>query len=227
VIRPGTDESNAVHARINRTQVAVIVATGFAAIVLSGCINTTGTASSASSPASLHSTAGPTNATGTPIENSPSPSPSESVAPAPPPESQTSGADSRAAFISAADAVCGQAEHALGDIAAPSGPADLVDTLKAQLQVQQDAFTALQQLSPPEADRAEITTRLLDPYRGAIARQQTLLPTIANVVASGDHVQLATMHTDYDSASHPASVAAFVREYGFQACQSFDYFRGP
>ena len=139
--------------------------------------------------------------------------------------STTAGEDSRAAFITAADTVCGQAEAALAAIAAPIGPADLVDTLKAQLQVQQDTLTELRELSPPEADRTEITTRFLDPYRDAIARQQTLIPAIADVVSSGDHIQLATMHTDYDLAGHPPSVATFVRDYGFHICPSFDYFR--
>jgi hypothetical protein len=227
LIKLGADGPNAMRGRINRAQIALIMAAVVAAMLISGCTNTTRTDSATTSNPPVHPTAGPSTATSAPTKDSLERSPFESVAAAPQTESQTTIADARAAFIAAADAVCGQAERALSAISAPSGPADLVDTLKAQLQVQQDALAALGQLSTPEADRTEITSRLLDPYRDAIARQQSLLPSIANVVASGDHVQLATMHTDYDSASHPASVATFVREYGFQTCQSFDYFRGP
>jgi hypothetical protein len=146
-------------------------------------------------------------------------SPAPSVSPQP-------GAD-RAAFIRDADAACATATQQLNAVPAPSGPSELVRFLRAQLSVQQDLLAQLQRLSPPTGDRAQIEAAFLQPYRQAIARQQQLLPGVAQAVAAGDHVQLANLHTEFDTASHPRSLAAFVHGYGFHACQTFDYFRTP
>jgi hypothetical protein len=131
----------------------------------------------------------------------------------------------KARFITAADATCAAAERQLKALPQPSGPSELVASLRAQLAVQQNILASLRRLSPAASVRAVVSAALLAPYQQAIARQQQLLPDIARAVASGDHVQLASLHTAFDTAGHPPSVITFVNSYGFTACRSFDYFR--
>lgn len=207
----------------------LIIATGIA-IILSGCTST-GAATTSPQPSSpVAASPSPTLATPTPTGpagngSTAEPTPAGSTATAAPTNSEPTDTDIRSAFITAADAVCADAQHQLDAIPAPTGPTELADTLTADLQVEQNTLTKLQTLSPPEEDRAEITARLLNPYQQAIVSQQSLLPVLQKVIASGDTVQLANMHTEYDTTSHPQAVADFVRDYGFQACQMFDYFR--
>ncbi len=142
-----------------------------------------------------------------------------------PPKGHSLSGSSRPVFINAADAVCETARVQLDALPQPIGPSELIATLNDQLRVQQDALNSLQSLPQPEGDRAEITARLLVPFRNAIAREKVLLPAIGGSIASTDAVKLATLHTEYDVAGHPRAAAAFVREYGMNSCEKFEYFR--
>lgn len=226
-----------------RIRVGGIAVLAFAVLALGGCSDNTDptattNASTASGPASASlptgtgtttGSAGPAPGTGSLQDPGSQPAPAIGTSPTTTGNStaEGTGIDARAGYITAADAACDTAGHQLGAVTPANGPTELVATLKSQLQVQQDLLTTLSQLTPPAADGAEITARLIDPFQQAIAGQQALLPAIESAVsAAGDTVQLASLHTDYDTAGHPQSVAVFVRDYGFHTCQSFDYFRG-
>jgi len=207
-----------------RVPARLIIATGIA-IILSGCTST-GTAPTSPHP-SPTAAASPTSTPTTPTTTGPAESSATSgpAGVAPSTNQAPADTDPRSAFITAADAVCADAQHQLDAVPAPAGPADLAVALTTGLHVEQNTLTRLQQLAPPQADLGEITARLLNPYQQAIATQQSLLPVLQKVIASGDTVQLANMHTEYDTVSHPRVVADFVSDYGFHACQMFDYFR--
>jgi hypothetical protein len=178
--------------------VAVIV------LVLTGCTHRTHTTPQTST---------------TPTQASSQPSSSTSA--------QSSVPTTKAGYVRSADDVCASGQQRLTALPLPTGPSELVASLRARLQVAQAVLADLERLTPPEQDRASLSALLLSPYRAAITRQQQLIPNVAAAVASGDHVMLANMENDYETAGHPSSAAAFVRSYGLQSCQGYDYFRSP
>jgi hypothetical protein len=133
----------------------------------------------------------------------------------------------KAGYVRSADAVCASGRQRLTALPLPTGPSELVASLRARLLVAQAVLADLERLLPPQQDRTSVTGLLLWPYRAAITNQQQLIPKVAAAVASGDHVMLANMENDYETAGHPSSAAAFVRSYGLQSCQRYDYFRSP
>lgn len=189
----------------------------------------TASASTTTSPAGRQQVSSPvTTTTGAQrsrsVESNSVPTTTSSIAPVATTATDRSG---RAAYVAAAEAVCGRASTELAAVAPAIGPQDLVATLTAELGVQRRTLTALQQIPESPADRSQIVQRFLQPFQHAIADQQVLLPAIQAAVKSGDHIQLATLHTQYDQASHPPAPASFVRDFGIRSCQSFEDFRGP
>lgn len=110
------------------------------------------------------------------------------------------GDDEKAAFVADAAAVCEKAAADTKALKAPAAPAEFAPYADDIVRIAKQAQADLAKLTPPEADEADLRTKVLEPFadvvvegeafakkvRAAGPDQAKLLPLLGQVPDSGD-----------------------------------------
>lgn len=122
--------------------------------------------------------------------------------------------EAKTAYVDAASAVCSTASAEFAELPQPAAPADFAPFVQGTLTIAEQAQTGLSGLTPPEADRDELESRVLAPFADLIEEGRAFA---AQVEAAGtDQVALLPL-----LAQRPTATGVdldYLREYGLPVC---------
>ena len=122
--------------------------------------------------------------------------------------------DPKEAYVEAASEVCTSAQEEFAALTPPTAPADFAPYVEQTVALAEDAQRDLAALTPPEQDRAELESRVLDPFAELVEQGKAWG---AQVVAAGtDQTALLGL-----LAERPTSAEVdteFLRSYGLTSC---------
>jgi hypothetical protein len=129
---------------------------------------------------------------------------------------QVSSGLSRASYVSKAEAICTRINKEVAKLAAPTTPQALQAFVEKSLQLAQEGTGELKALDPPEADRADLKAKVLDPLDGQLAEGQAFLAKVRTAVAKNDQAALGQLITHPPTGSK--ADLDWMRSYGFKEC---------
>lgn len=122
-----------------------------------------------------------------------------------------SGGGSKEEFIAAADEACRAADERIDEVGQPRVEEDVFDYVEQAEEISADLVSDLQQLDPPEADRAGVEGMIEDIERATELLQPLAQATVdRDVEALEEHQQEIQQITD--------DVTEFAESYGFEVC---------
>jgi hypothetical protein len=129
---------------------------------------------------------------------------------------QVSSGLSKAAYISKAEAICSRINTEIGKLAAPTSPKAVEAFVEESLQIAEVGTGEIKALDPPEADRAAITAKVLDPLDGQLTAGRAFLVKVKEAVAKKDDTALGRLITNPPTGSK--ADLDWMRSYGFKQC---------
>lgn len=122
--------------------------------------------------------------------------------------------DPKQAYVDAASEVCTSAVEDFAGLTPPSAPADFAPYVEQTVEIVEGAQRDLAALTPPEQDRAELESKVLDPF-AELVEQGTAWGE--QVVAAGNDqtVLLGLLSQRPDSTGIDRE---FLRSYGLDPC---------
>jgi len=122
--------------------------------------------------------------------------------------------DPRVAYVEQATAVCDEASTDFSALTQPAAPADLGPFVNQTLAIAERAQTGLAELTPPEQDRADLESRVLDPFAALVDEGRAYA---ADVEAAGtDPAVLLPLLSQRPSVE--GIDLAYLRNYGLESC---------
>lgn len=128
----------------------------------------------------------------------------------------TASGQSKASYVSKAEAVCAKANADVKAEAFPTSPQGLPAYVQKLLDIADAATTQIKALEPPAADGGDLQAKVLTPLAGQVAEGRVYLAKIKKAVAANDQKTLGAL-----IASPPSGSKAdldWMRSYGFKAC---------
>jgi len=123
---------------------------------------------------------------------------------------------SRADYVSKAEAICTRINKEVDKLAAPTTPQALQAFVEKGLELAETGTGELKALDPPEADRADLKAKVLDPLDGQLAEGRVFLEKVRTAVAKNDQAALGQLITHPPTGSK--ADLAWMRSYGFKEC---------
>lgn len=121
----------------------------------------------------------------------------------------------RAAYVEQAEDACGTANEELAALAQPTGIAEVPEYTEAVVDLLDRTAREVATAQPPEEDRDEVTTKVLDPLADDVARAQEYAAEVRTAAESGDSAALLALVQDVPNTS---ADLAFMRDYGLVEC---------
>jgi hypothetical protein len=123
---------------------------------------------------------------------------------------------SRAEYVSQAEAICTRINKEVDKLSAPTTPQALQTFVEKSLQLAEDGTGELKALDAPEADRADLKAKVLDPLDGQLAEGRVFLDKVKAAVAKNDQAALGQLITHPPTGSK--ADLDWMRSYGFKEC---------
>ena len=123
-------------------------------------------------------------------------------------------ADLKPAYLSDAQAACDRASTSFAGLQTPTAPAEFAPFVNQTLAIAETAQSELAALTPPEADRAELDSKVLDPFATLVEKAKGYA---AQVEAAGTE-QAALLPLLAQRPSADAIDLEFLRSYGLASC---------
>ncbi|HUR15390.1 MAG TPA: hypothetical protein VM097_12985 [Mycobacteriales bacterium] len=123
---------------------------------------------------------------------------------------------SKAQYVSKAEVICTRLNKEIDGLTAPTSPAALESFLVEALRIAESGTAEIKALDPPEADKAAIRSKVLDPLEGQVAEGKQFLEDVKAAVAKNDQAALGKLISDPPTG--PEADLAWMRSYGFKEC---------
>lgn len=125
-----------------------------------------------------------------------------------------SGGDPKKEFIDEANGICEDAEDDFANLRQPTSVVELAPFAEKTLVIVQKAQRELAELTPPEQDRAELETRVLNPFAALVTEAEGFVEQVK--AAGQDQAQLIAL---ISKRPDPSKIdLAFLRSYGLGTC---------
>ena len=123
--------------------------------------------------------------------------------------------DPRAAYVEQAEQVCADANEQEAEIGTPASVTEVPAAADRALAVVRETVTEVTALEPPEADRADLQAKVLDPLRADLTAAEQYVAQLKAAASANDGAALLRLVQD-----RPQTTAdlAYMREYGFVEC---------
>lgn len=122
--------------------------------------------------------------------------------------------DPKAAYVKQATGVCERAQTEFSALAAPSTPAAIGAFADGTVAIAEKARKELAALTPPEADRAELQTKVLDPFAALVVDGKAFAGKVK--AAGADQAQLLPLLSQRPTTG--GIDLDYLRSYGLGAC---------
>ena len=122
-----------------------------------------------------------------------------------------SGGGSKEDFVAAADDACREADERIADVGQPRVEAGILEYVEQAEEISADLVADLEELDPPEADRAEVQ-EMID----GIERATELLEPMAQATVDRDVEKLEELQQEIQQVTD--DVTEFADGYGFEVC---------
>jgi len=124
------------------------------------------------------------------------------------------GGDPKEDFVEDASAICRQARTDVSSLPAPTSAAGFATFAEQIVAVGARAQQDLAALTPPEADRAELQTRVLDPFAALVEEGRVFTDKLK--AAGGDGRKLSALLAERPSTGNID--LEYLRSYGLKDC---------
>jgi hypothetical protein len=120
----------------------------------------------------------------------------------------------KAAYVQKASAVCDRVTQERAALARPTGAADFAPFVRSSVTIAEKAEADLRALTPPEADRADLESKVLGPLSADIEKGR-VVATKAEA-AGGDPTKLGGLLSEIPTGQ--AIDRAYLKSYGLDSC---------
>ena len=122
--------------------------------------------------------------------------------------------EARTAFVERATAVCSEAKGEFDELPQPKAAADFAPFVRGTVEIAERAQGELEALTPPEEDREELRTRVLDPFGDVIEEGKAYLTQVE--AAGDDQTKLLPLLSQRPTTE--AIDLEYLKSYGLDAC---------
>lgn len=123
--------------------------------------------------------------------------------------------DRRAAYVEQAEDACTAANEELEALAQPTGVADVPEYTDAVVALLERTVQEVATAEPPEEDREELTTKVLDPLTDDLARAEEYAGQVRAAAEANDSAGLLTLVREVPNTSADLD---YMRDYGLVEC---------
>ena len=125
-----------------------------------------------------------------------------------------SGGDPKQEFLESANDICDEAENDFANVRQPTSVVELAPFAERTLAIVQEAQRELAALTPPEQDRAELETRVLNPFSALVTEAEGFVERVK--AAGQDQAQLIAL---ISQRPDPSKIdLTYMRSYGLGTC---------
>jgi len=122
--------------------------------------------------------------------------------------------DAKQAYVDQATAVCERAQSAFTALPQPSSAAAFAPFADETVSIAERAQGELAELTPPEADRAELETKVLDPFSDLVGEAEAFAEQVK--AAGTDQAKLLPLLSTRPTTGDID--LEFLRSYGLETC---------
>ena len=131
-------------------------------------------------------------------------------------ESEDGGLDDRrAAYVEQLEDACSSANDELAALERPTAVAAVPDYAQAVVDLLDRTVQEVSTPEPPEEDREEVTTKVLEPLADDVARAEEYAAEVRTTAESCDSAALLALVQDVPKTT---ADVAFMRDYGLVEC---------
>lgn len=124
------------------------------------------------------------------------------------------GSDPKQDYLDAANDVCDEADNDFADLRQPTSVAEFAPFAEKTLAIAQKAQKKLAELTPPEADRAELDAKVFAPFTALVQEGEGFVQRVKD--AGQDQAQLVAL---ISQRPDPSKIdLQFLRSYGLGTC---------
>ena len=123
-------------------------------------------------------------------------------------------ADPRAEYVEKANSVCADADDDFADLTQPTSAAEFGPFAQKTLAIAEQAQQELAKLTPPEQDRAELETKVLNPFAMLVEEGKAFAEQVS--AAGADQAKLLALLPQRPTAEKID--LEFLRTYGLGTC---------
>jgi hypothetical protein len=120
----------------------------------------------------------------------------------------------KAAYVQKATAVCDRVVRDRGALTRPSAAADFAPFVRSSVTIAEKAEADLRALTPPEADRADLQTKVLDPLSADVEKGRALAMQVE--AAGGDQSKLLPLLSQVPTGA--GIDRQYLMSYGLDSC---------
>ena len=120
------------------------------------------------------------------------------------------------AYISAAEAICAKANAETSALKTPQAASELAPYVAKVVALADAATVKIDALTPPKADLAELSKKVLDPLKEQLAEGHTYAAKVAAADKAKDEAALTQLTLNAPTGSK--ADLTWMRKYGFSAC---------
>jgi hypothetical protein len=131
-------------------------------------------------------------------------------------QDQVGAGPTKAEYLAQAEAICTGANKDIAALPTPTSVAALQSLVEQSLRIAQDATGKIKQLEVPPADKAQLTTKVLDPLDGQLAEGKAFLEQVKAAIRKNDTAAIGRLIQNRPTGSK--TDLAWMRSYGFKAC---------
>ncbi len=124
------------------------------------------------------------------------------------------GEDEKAAFLEQATAVCEKAAADGKALKTPSTPGEFAPYAESIVRIAEQAQQDLETLELPEADRADLESRVIEPFADVVAEGQAFAEKVE--AAGEDQAKLLPLLNQVPDSGEVD--LEYLREYGLETC---------
>lgn len=125
--------------------------------------------------------------------------------------------EARKAYIAAAEVICAKANADKKLLKTPAATSELSPYVSGLVAIADEAGKGINALTPPAADKAELTSKVLDPFASKLAEGHTYADKVAAASKANDEAAL-TQLTLNSPKGVSASSLSWMKDYGFKEC---------
>jgi hypothetical protein len=119
-------------------------------------------------------------------------------------------------YLAKAEAICAKANADTAALQTPQAAGDLAPYVAKVLAVADTASTAVDSLTPPPADAAELRKRVVNPLKSQLAEAHAYAAKVAAADKTKDEAALTQLTLNAPTGSK--ADLRWMRKYGFSAC---------
>ena len=125
--------------------------------------------------------------------------------------------EARKAYIAAAEVICAKANADKKLLKTPAATKELSPYVSGLVAIADEAGKGINALTPPAADKAELTEKVLDPFAAKLSEGRTYANQVAAASKAGDEAALTQLTLNSPKGVSAASLS-WMKDYGFKEC---------